>query len=62
MTRDLYPVEEAADRLGVRRTKLYQLINRGAVKRVYIDGKPLITASSISQYVRSLEESAGAVA
>lgn len=50
----LHPVEDACRMLGIHRTTLYELIGRGAVQRVKIGRKSLITADSIERFVASL--------
>jgi hypothetical protein len=46
--------------LGVGHTKLYQLVNRGELDLVHLDGKSLITTESIRRLAAKLIEKAAA--
>ena len=58
-TRLLHSIEGAREMLGdVGRTKTYDLINRGKLKKVKIGTRTFITDKSIRTYVRELESAA----
>lgn len=44
------PISSAIAALGVCRTKIYHLINRGELERIKIDGATRITVRSIEAY------------
>lgn len=46
-----YNVNEAAQAVGVGRTKLYELINRGELQTFRLDGRTLIRADVLSSFV-----------
>ncbi|MDZ4064491.1 MAG: helix-turn-helix domain-containing protein [Coriobacteriia bacterium] len=52
--RRLYPLMEAAEQLGVGRSKVYELIGSGALHAVKIGARTLIPAESLNAYVSSL--------
>ena len=52
----LYTVERAARRLSLGRSKVYQLLARGDLPSVRIDGARRIKASDIDQFVERLGE------
>ena len=54
----LYPVREAAQQLGIRRTSLYELLKCGELERVKIGRRTLITAESLAAYVERLRMAA----
>ena len=47
---------EAADALGIGRSKLYELLRAGAVESVLIGAARRIPADALESYVRSLRE------
>jgi excisionase family DNA binding protein len=51
----LYRVNEAAEACSIGRTKTYELINRGELRAVKIDGAVRIPASAIEEFVHRLE-------
>lgn len=53
----LLTVEEAAERLGIRRTLMYSLVSSGAVRSVVV-GRRLrrIPAEALHEYVRELSD------
>jgi excisionase family DNA binding protein len=50
----LLKVAEAASMLGIGRTKAYELIGRGELQVVHIDGAARVPAVSVHQYVARL--------
>lgn len=50
----LITAEEAAQRLSIGRTKVYELIGRGALRSVRIDRSRRIPVDALEEYVRSL--------
>lgn len=59
MTRTLYPIPEARERLGgIGNTTIYRLINDGHITKVNIGRRGFITAESLDSYVASLTEEA----
>lgn len=53
----LLPIKQAANELGVGRTKLYELVNQHELELVKIGSKSLITAASLNAFVAKLIES-----
>lgn len=51
----LYSVSEAAGMLGLGTTKIWELIARGDLKGVKIDGARRISRKAIERYIASLE-------
>ncbi|GII56306.1 hypothetical protein Pth03_46950 [Planotetraspora thailandica] len=56
MTRLLVTVPQAADLLAISRSKLYELINSGAVVSVRIDGSRRVPVSALNDYIDRLTE------
>jgi hypothetical protein len=54
----LHSIRDAAFALSLSRSKLYDLMQSGALKTVKIDGRRLIPAESIAAFVNSLAEAA----
>lgn len=54
----LLTVREAADMLGIGRSKAYELIRRGELRSVYIDGCRRVPVHAMEQYVAKLLEEA----
>lgn len=54
----LYRVSDAAQRLGVSRSLLYQLIARGEVATVRIGSELRVTETALAAYVRAREREA----
>jgi excisionase family DNA binding protein len=50
----LHPIEEAAAALGVGRTTIYGLVDRGELKTVHIGRRALVTDQSLNAYVERL--------
>lgn len=57
-SRLLYPMSEAASRLGVGRTTLYEIAKRGELEVVHIGRKSLIPSDSLNAYVERLTANA----
>jgi len=55
----LLSVEECARALGISRSLLYRLLNRGAFRSVKIGRKRKILASSVTEYITHLEQAEG---
>lgn len=59
MTRNLYPIAEAAERLGgIGRTTIYELVKGGDLVKVNIGRRGFITAGSLDAYIESLTSEA----
>jgi excisionase family DNA binding protein len=56
MTKLLYRINEAADACSIGRTKTYELINRGALRTVRIDGAVRVPVSAVEEFIQKLEE------
>lgn len=56
--RDLYPIPEAATRLGISARKTWDLVKSGELATVWIDGRRLVPATVLAAYVRKLTEAA----
>lgn len=54
MSKLLYTPEEAAEVLGMSRTRLYRLINSGEVESVKIGGLRRIPVAALERFVQSL--------
>lgn len=54
MERLLYTPEQAADVLGIGRTKVFQLMAEGAVQSVQIGRSRRITRDSLERFVKTL--------
>lgn len=50
----LYPIPEAAHKLGLSRSKLYEMIARQEIRVVRIGGSVRITADELRRFVGSL--------
>lgn len=55
----LYRVREAAAMLGLGESKLWELLARGEIESVKIDGARRIPREAIETYVRQLREVGG---
>jgi excisionase family DNA binding protein len=51
----LYRINEAGEALGFARSKTYQLIRRGELRVVHVDGVTRVPASAITDFVERLE-------
>lgn len=54
MSKLLYTPDEAAEVLGMSRTRLYRLINSGEVESVKIGGLRRIPVAALERFVQSL--------
>lgn len=54
--RDLYPVNDAAYRLGVTPRKVWLLIRDGRIRTKRLDGRRLIPADALAEFVASLPD------
>ncbi len=55
-SRDLYPVNDAAYRLGVTPRKVWTLIREGRIRTKRLDGRRLIPADALAEFIASLPE------
>jgi excisionase family DNA binding protein len=55
----LYRVREAAGMLGLGESKVWELLARGVIESVKIDGARRIPREAIESYVRGLREGGG---
>lgn len=60
--RGLVRVEEAADWLGVSRSKVYELLNRGDLRSVKIDRSRRVPVGALHEYRQRLEAAVEGVA
>jgi len=58
----LYRPKEAAQMLGIGRTRLYDLMHAGRIRSVKDGGMRFITLDAFRNYVRQLEDQADKVA
>lgn len=59
--RDLYPVNDAAHRLGVTPRKVWSLIKEDRIRTIKLDGRRLVPADALAEFIANLpsgEESA----
>jgi excisionase family DNA binding protein len=56
----LYRIGEAGDALGFKVSKTYQLVRRGELRVVRVDGVLRVPASAITEFVERLEQDAAA--
>ncbi len=52
----MYRPEEAADMLGIGRTRVFALIRSGQLRSVKLGGARLISADALRAFVRELEQ------
>jgi len=52
--RDLYPVNDAAYRLGITPRKLWSLIEAKRIRTKRLDGRRLIPADALAEFIASL--------
>ena len=52
--RDLYPVSEVAYRLGVTERKVWALIAKGRLRTVRLDGRRLVPAAALRDFIAAL--------
>jgi excisionase family DNA binding protein len=55
----LLTVLEAAERLGLKRSKTYELLQSGALPSVRIGGARRVLASDLYEFVQQLKSNAG---
>jgi excisionase family DNA binding protein len=53
--RRLYPVQEAADLLGVHRTTLYNRAGEGLITLLRIGGRTYVAADEIERYIAAAQ-------
>lgn len=58
MTRRLYPLEEAAELLGVAKSTLEGLVRDGDIETVTIGRRRLVPSECIDEYIERLRRSA----
>jgi excisionase family DNA binding protein len=56
MDRQLLRIKEACEAIGFGETKTRQLISRGLLEVVKIDGSPRVPAESVREFVRRLRQ------
>lgn len=56
----LYKVEEVAQMLAIGRSKMWEIVLRGDIDSVKLDGSRRITREAVHAYVRRLAESGSA--
>jgi len=52
VTQILYTINQAARALAIGRTKTYQLLKRGELESIYVDGARRIEIEAVQDYVR----------
>lgn len=57
-TAKLHRLESACDRLGIGRSKLYELMDAGEIRSVKIGRNRLVPESAIVEFIERLENSA----
>ena len=55
MDKLLYRVEEGGEVLGLKRSKMFELIARGAIKAVKIDGATRIPAAELKAFAERIQ-------
>ena len=55
----LYRIEEGGDLIGVKRSKMFDLIARGRISVVKIDGATRIPASELAAFVDRIKAESG---
>lgn len=54
MTKLLLTVPEAAEALGISRSKLYQLLSAGTIRSIRIDGSRRVPVEALTAYINQL--------
>lgn len=54
--RDLYPVNDAAYRLGITPRKVWILIRDGRIRTKRLDGRRLIPADALAEFIADLPD------
>lgn len=52
----LYTILQAAERLGISRARVYQLLDEGKLRSVKIGSRRLVRESALAEFIDSLEE------
>lgn len=52
----IYPVKEAAEQLGISRTRLFELIKLGAIESTIIGRRRVVTAAAIDRYAAQIDQ------
>ena len=55
MEKTLLSIAEASHRLGIGKTKLYQILNAGQIKAVRLDKRTLIPVSALDDFANGLQ-------
>lgn len=55
MEKTLLSVAEASHRLGIGKTKLYEILNAGQIKAVRLDKRTLIPVSALDDFANGLQ-------
>jgi excisionase family DNA binding protein len=58
MTKLLLTVPEAAEALGISRSKLYQLLSAGFIRSIRIDGSRRVPVDALTAYINQLMKEA----
>ena len=59
MTKRLaYPINEACEQIGIKRTSLYEMIKKGEIKAIKIAGRTVIPTSELERLTKLDEVSA----
>jgi excisionase family DNA binding protein len=58
VTKLLLTVPEAAEALGISRSKLYQLLSAGTIRSIRIDGSRRVPVEALNHYINQLMEEA----
>jgi excisionase family DNA binding protein len=53
----LFPIPDAAETLGIGRSRLYELMDSGQIESVHIGRRRLVPAQALEAYVESLRDS-----
>ncbi|WP_067186051.1 helix-turn-helix domain-containing protein [Microtetraspora niveoalba] len=51
----MFTVRQAAEKLGLGKTKTYELINSGRLRSVYVDGCHRVTFRALLAFIAELE-------
>ncbi|MCX4474847.1 helix-turn-helix domain-containing protein [Micromonospora sp. NBC_01655] len=55
-TRDLYPVNDVAYRLGVTPRKVWMLISKNRIRTKRLDGRRLVPADALAEFIANLPD------
>ena len=53
----LHPIESAMDRLGLRRSKVYELLASGQLRSVKVGRRRLVSEAALVEFIESLDAS-----